>query len=79
MSEKPVCCIECEASWFADQRRSRKVGIFGVVIVAIMWVIGMITVIIYNVENKDDDSESELINSIDEAQEDQGTQISIRE
>ena len=44
-------------------------------IVAIMWIIGMITVVVYNVENKDDSSDSELVESVNETLEDQDTEI----
>ena len=48
-------------------------------IVAIMWIIGMITVAIYNVEKKDDSSDGELVESVNETQEDQGKEVPIRE
>ena len=40
-------------------------------IVAIMWIIGMIVLIVYNVEKKDDSIDIELVESVDETQDDQ--------
>ena len=48
-------------------------------IVAVMWIIGMITVIVYNVENKDDSTDSKLVESVNETLEDQDTEIPLIE
>ena len=48
-------------------------------IVAIMWIIGMIVLIVYNVEKKDDSIDIELVESVDETQDDQDREIPLRE
>ena len=44
-----------------------------------MWIIGMITVVVYNVENKDDSSDSEIVESVNEILEDQDSEIPLIE